>query len=60
MNFGIEAKLIGNVLKSQETLKLIDKTMAREGTIDFGPGKSGRDKMKEGRIVREKNVLTRN
>ena len=50
MNFGIEAKLVGNVLNSQESLKLIDKQMRRDRTIDFGPGKSGRDKMKEGRI----------
>ena len=57
INFNIEATMVGRVMKSQEVLKLIDKTHLRDKTVNFGKEKSGRDYMKEGRLQRVKVQL---
>ena len=52
--------MVGRVLKSQENLKIVDKQHLRDGTVNYGKERSGRSLMKEGRLVREKQVLSRN
>ena len=49
--------MVGRVLKSQEHLKIVDKALLREGSVNYGKQQSGRSKMKEGRHQREKLVL---
>ena len=56
----IEATMIGRTHISQETLKLVDKQHIREGTVNYGKGKSGRQMMKEGRTQRDKLKLNKN
>ena len=59
INKHIEATMIGRVHNSQEILKLVDRTFVREGTVNYGKEKTGRQKMREGRTTKEKIVLKR-
>ena len=60
INIGVESELVGRVMNCQEKLRLINKQMLRDGTVNFGKGKSGRDLMRENRTKKIKIVLDRN
>ena len=49
--------MVGRVIKSQEVLKIVDKAHLRDKTVNFGPEKSARSLMKEGRTTRDRVTL---
>ena len=60
INDGIERQLVGRCITSQEKMKIVDKTLRREGRVIYANTMSGRAVMKEGRNQKVKIKLNRN